>query len=181
MFDLNVGKVMNFLAASCLLALAIQGIPGTPANAATAYLDQLLQDAKAQADLLQNDSEQMEGFSRSNPSWQSHAAQIDTIKGHVNNMGEIVARLQAARGEAGKPYQEAIDRIVSPLQEVASNTTAIINHLNQSPKSLGDPIYQDYLRANAELATTISQEVSSIVAYANAETKFQKAQDQLQK
>jgi hypothetical protein len=59
------------------------------------------------------------------------------------------------------------------LQELASNTTAIIDHLSQNPKRLTDATYRGYLRANADLASNLAEETSNIVAFARAERRFQ--------
>ena len=59
------------------------------------------------------------------------------------------------------------------LEELASNTTAVIDHLNQNPKRLTDPTYREFLRANADLASNLAEETSNIVAFARAERRFQ--------
>lgn len=72
----------------------------------------------------------MESFTRSNVTWESHAAKIPAIKDHVNKVGETVAKLNQA-STAASPWQKAaIDRVNPMLQELAGNTTSIINHLN---------------------------------------------------
>jgi uncharacterized cupredoxin-like copper-binding protein len=85
--------------ASCLLTAVMSGIIGTGSNAAAADVDQLFQDAKTQAALLQRDTDKMEGFTLSDLSWEAHAAEIELIKGHINKLGEIVSQLQAVRGD----------------------------------------------------------------------------------
>ena len=44
--------------------------------------------------------------------------------------------MQAARADAKPWHQDAIDRITPVLKELASNTEAVINHLNATPKQL---------------------------------------------
>jgi hypothetical protein len=39
-----------------------------------------------------------------------------------------------------------------------------------------DPTYRDYLRANADLASNLATQTSNIVAFANAERRFQELQ-----
>ena len=177
--ELEPRRLIKFVTAFCVVAAAVLGVSGMWSNAAAADLTQLFQDARTQAAQLRRDAVQMESFTRSKLAWRSYADQVETIKAHVNKTGDIVSQIQAARGGAGKRQQEAIDRMVPLLQELASNTTAIIDHLNQTPKHLTDPTYQQYLSANAELATALSQEVSDAVASDNAERKIQKLQDQV--
>jgi hypothetical protein len=136
MLNLKAGKLINFVTAFCLVVAALVGASRTSSNAAAADLGQLFQNAKAQAAQVRRDTVDMETFTRSNLNWQSHAAQVEKIKSDVNKVGATVSQLQAARGDAGKPHQDTIDRVVGLLQELASNTTAIIDHLNQTPKHL---------------------------------------------
>ena len=74
----------------------------------------------------------METYTRSNVTWPSHSAQISQIKDHINKAGEILAQLQSARAEAQPWHQDTIDRITPVLKQLASDTEAIINHLNET-------------------------------------------------
>ena len=176
MVNLVAKKLVSFTIRYWIAAAVMFVVCGMWSNAAAADVDQLLRQASAQAFQLRRDSATLESFTRSRVSWQSHAAQINTIRGHVNQMGQTLSQLQAARDSAGKPYQEAIDRIQPLLQELASNTTAIIDHLNQNPRRLMDPTYRDFLRANSDLASNLAEQTSNIVAFANAERRFQELQ-----
>jgi uncharacterized phage infection (PIP) family protein YhgE len=162
-----------------LVAAVMLGVCSMWSYAAAADVDQLLQQASAQASQLRRDSATLESFTRSNVSWRSHAAQINTIKTHVNQLGQTLSQLEAARDSAGKSQQAAIDRIRPVLEELASNTTAIIDHLNQNPKRLLDPAYREYLRANDDLAANLNQQTSDIVAFSRAERRFQEAQSRV--
>ena len=86
-----------------------------------------------------------------------------------------MSQLEAARDSTGKSQQEAIDRIRPVLEELASNTTAVIDHLNQNPKRLTDPTYREYLTANDDLAANLNQQTSDIVGFSKAERRFQEA------
>src|SRR5258705_10553467 len=113
---------------------------------------QLLEDIKVQAADLQRDSDELESFSRSNVSWESHAAELEAIKERINKIGQTIQKLQNMRSSASPWQQEAIDRIIPVAQKLPSNTTAAIEHLNQSPKHLQYPKYKHYLTSNAEAA-----------------------------
>jgi len=176
MVNLVAKRLVSFTIRYWIVAAVMFGVCGMWSNAAAADVDQLLQQASSQAFQLRRDSATLESFTRSRVSWQSQAAQVNTIRAHVNQMGQPLSQLQAARDSAGKPYQQAIDRIQPLLQELASNTTSIIDHLNQNPRRLMDPTYRDYLRANADLASNLAAQTSNIVAFANAERRFQELQ-----
>jgi len=176
MVNLVAKRLVSFTIRYWIVTAVMFGVCGMWSNAAAADVDQLLQQASSQAFQLRRDSATLESFARSRVSWQSHAAQVNTIRAHVNQMGQTLSQLQAARDSAGKPYQQAIDRIQPLLQELASNTTSIIDHLNENPRRLMDPTYRDYLRANADLASNLAAQTSNIVAFANAERRFQELQ-----
>jgi seryl-tRNA synthetase len=125
------------------------------------------------------DTDIMEAYTRSDVTWVSHATEIERIKRHINKLGGVVSQLQAARDDASKQHQVAIDRILPNLQELASNTQAIIDHLNQTQSDLQSPNYQDYLRENANLAKNILQVVSDTVAYDSTKDKLEKLQAKL--
>jgi hypothetical protein len=172
MLNLVGKKLVSFTARYWLVAAAMLGVCSLWANAADQDVDQLLQQARTQALQLRRDSSTLETFSRSSVSWRSHTTQINAIRTHVNQLGQTLSQLQAARDSAGKAYQQAIDRIQPILQELASNTTAIIDHLNQNPRNLTDPTYRQFLRANSDLAANLAQETSDIVAFASAQRRF---------
>jgi dynactin complex subunit len=178
MFKVKPGKQVSFVA-SCLLAAAMLGICATRANATTADVDQLFQDARTQAGLLARDTDTMESFTHSDLSWEAHADEVRMIKSHINKLGEMVSQLQAVRDDTDKRHQEAIDRILPSLQELASNTTAIIDHLNHNQSDLQDPSYQEYLKANVGLANNIFQVVSDTVTYDNTKDKIERLQEKL--
>jgi len=175
MLNLVGKKLISFTTRYWLVAAVMLSVCSMWSNAAAADVDQLLQQASAQAFQLRRDSATLESFSRSSLSWQSHTGQVNTIRTHINQMGQTLSQLEAARDSASKPQQEAIDRIRPVLEELASNTTAIIDHLNQNPRRLNDPTYREFLRANNTLAANLNQQTSDIVAFANAERRLQEA------
>jgi hypothetical protein len=174
MFRVNPEKQVSFVMASCLLATALFGLCATRSNAATADVDQLFQEAKAQAALLARDTDIMESFTHSGVTWEGHADEVDMIKNHINKLGEIISQLQGARGDVGKRHQEAIDSILPPLQELAANTTGVISYLNQYEGRLQNPAYQDYLTENVQLADNLFQIVSDTVTYDSTKDKIEK-------
>jgi hypothetical protein len=114
-------------------------LPDMQAQGRAADLATLFQDARTVAGQLRRDSLTMETYTRSGVAWQSHAAQIELIKQHINKAGSILSDMQAARGDAKPWHQETIDRITPVLKQLADNTTAIIDRLNSKPTNLRDP------------------------------------------
>jgi hypothetical protein len=173
------GKSVSAMLATCLLGAAMFGICATRLSAATTDVDQLFQEARTQAALLMHDTDLMESFTYSNVSWESHANEIDMIKTHINRLGVVISQLQAARGDVGKRHQEAIDRVLPPLKELAANTTMIISYLNQYEGRLQNPAYQNFLGENVQLAANLCQIVADTVAYDSTKDRIEKLHQKL--
>src|SRR5689334_24028347 len=128
-------------------------------NAETASeVSQLLESTRTISNQLSRDVTQMESLTRSKVTWQSHSAQIEPIRNHINQAGKLVGQLEETRAGAARWQQDAIDRITPLLKEMASNTDSIIDHLNKA-KRVWDPSYQEYLRANHELADELAKTI----------------------
>lgn len=163
-------KARHFTAAAALVGMMLF-VPGwTPAYGDSAQVTKLLREASTSATQLKNDSVQMESYAGSQLRWQTHANQVNRVKEHVNNSGKILADLHAAHDTAEPWQQEAIDRITPLLQELASNTTSIIDHLNDKQQTW-HPEYTGYLKSNAEVATDLSNLIRDYLAYGEAKSK----------
>jgi hypothetical protein len=136
-------------------------------------VSRLLEDIKVQAADLQRDSEELESFTRSNTSWESHAEELNRIKEGINTIGKTIARLQELRNSASPWQQEAIDRISPVARKLASNTTAAIEHLNKEPSRIHEPQYQQYIKSNAEAATNLATLVKDFVEYGKTRTSLE--------
>lgn len=172
MLNRIVGKASYLSAAALLLGVVFLASAWTPAFSDSAEATRLLQEAKTSAARLHRDAMQMETYTRSKLSWQSHAAQINAIKEHINSAGKVVTGLHNARDGAEAWQQDAIDKITPLLQELASNTESIINHLNDK-KQTWHPEYEGYVRSNAELSADLSKLISDYIEYDSAKGKTQ--------
>jgi hypothetical protein len=164
---------------SVALALVVAGYLVMPAalKAAgtpdSADITKLLADTKAVAVQLKTDSSQMESYTRSKLSWQSYAAKVETIKGHINNAGQLVARLKDAES-TGSPWQQATIKRIEPLiQEMADNLTATIKHLNDNKNKVHFPEFTDYVKANYALAVDTEALLRASVDYGTDKAKFE--------
>jgi hypothetical protein len=135
--------------------------------------DTLLEDIKGQAADLQRDSDELESFTRSDMSWQSHAEELDRIKERINAIGRTISKLQNLRSGASPWQREAIDRIMPVAKKLASNTTAAIEHLNKNPLRINEPQYQQYLKSNAEAASNLAALVKDFVEYGKTRTTLE--------
>jgi len=142
---------------------------------------QLLAEARDEAAQLSRDADEMESLIRSDVSWQSHAAMLETVKDHVNELGRIAAQLEQKRDSASQWQQQAIDRMLPVLKELAANTSAAIKHLNENKgRPLETSSYPQYLKENAESAHNLADMVSSFVKYGDSRAKVEKLEQKLE-
>lgn len=139
----------------------------------------LLEQAKASASQLSKDADQMQAFAMSSLSWKSHSQQINTIKDHVNKLGDLLSQMHEARGDASRTQQQAIDRISPLLQDIASNTTAVINHLNEYPNRTWNPNYKNYVAENARLTSELSGAINDFVEYDRTKSRMDELEQKL--
>ena len=136
--------------------------------------------AKQQAFELARDADEMTGLIHNDVSWQSHADVLNRIRDHVNNMGTIVEKLESERDEASPWQRQAIDRMAPLLKEIASNTTAAIEHINQNHLRPVSEDYKSYLQENADTAHELADMISSFEQYDRTRTKLEKLQDKIE-
>lgn len=136
-------------------------------------VSKLLSEAKTMAFQLKEDAATMESFTRMSVSWQSHAASINAIKEHINQLGRQVTKLKNAESQASPWQKTAINRINPYLDELAGYTSAVIEHLNNTRKHTLDE-YRDYLEANADYASDLAAMVADFVDYGKAKDRTER-------
>jgi hypothetical protein len=101
-------------------------------------------------------------------SWQLHAEQLQRIREHVDELGQLNKQLSDPRAE-GSPWQQtAIDPVDPRLQEMADLLTVTINHLNDNPSQAHLPAFRDYGKVNCELRSRIAEKIDDFVDYEGA-------------
>jgi hypothetical protein len=172
----------SFFTVVLLLATLLSARLGTQAATAddSREVSKLLEDIKTQAADLQKDSDELESFTHSELSWESHAEELSRMRERINAIGETIKKLQSLRASASPWQREAMDRIIPVAQKLASNTTAAIEHLNKNPKHLQDPAYQQYLKSNAEAAANLSALVKDFVEYGKTKTTLEALERRLE-
>ncbi len=154
-------------------AMAIQ-------NAENQDVRALLSLAAQQSASLDYDADQMQSLLHNDATWQTHAALLESVKEHVNQLGHTIAKLQAERSEASTWQQKGIDRVVPLLRELAENTTAAINHLSKNQARPVSGYYSDYLDENAETAHDLNRIISATIEYGHMRDKLEKLEEQIQ-
>lgn len=140
----------------------------------------LLEQVKARAATLSQDAATLESFKRSGVSWQSHAKQLNRIRGEVNETGKLLCRLQTIRRVTAPWQQQAIDRAVPVAAELASRTESAIEHLNAHAGRLFVPEYQEHVTAIADLASALNGQVGDFLSYADTQQKLDRIEQKLE-
>jgi len=143
-------------------------------------VSKLLSDAKTQTYQLREDALTMESYSRTNATWESHAATVEQMKEHINAAGRTLTKLDDARKNASPWQTTAIDRIKPLLKEIAANTQNAIQYLNKSPKRLSSNEYKDYIEANADVAEKLAGLVADFVDYGNTKNRLERLTSKLE-
>ena len=174
----TTGLMVGALIASTLLLFSMPLSAVTPENP---EITQLLADARDKAAELSRDADEMEALIRTDVSWQTHAEMLESVKEHINQLGRIAAQLEQKRDSASQWQQQAIDRMLPVLKELAANTTVAINHLNENKtRPLQISSYPQYLKENAEAAHNLSDMISSFVKYGDSRAKVEKLEQKLE-
>jgi hypothetical protein len=160
-----------------LISATLSPAAAKPENTEVA---QMLLEAKQHAAELATDADELESLTRSNVSWQSHADKLEQIKEHVNAMGQLVPKLVASRDSASPWQQQAIDRMIPLLKELAANTSAAIEHLKQHPERPTSGAYTEYLKENTETAHQLSDMISSFWRYGQTRAKLENLEQKLE-
>ena len=135
-------------------------------------VSKLLSEAKTMAFQVKEDAVAMEGFTRMDVSWESHAVAVNQMKDHINALGKQVTKLKAAEASASPWQRQAINRITPYLDELGGYTTAVIERLNGDRKHKLTE-YKDYLEANADYATDLAAMIAEFVDYGNARARLE--------
>jgi light-regulated signal transduction histidine kinase (bacteriophytochrome) len=170
----------HFSRVALALALATGASIGFAQTADSEQISKLLSRAKSHAVMAENDAATLESYTRSKMDWQSHARQLERIKEHVNELGQLNKQLSDSRAE-GSPWQQtAIDQVDMRLREMADLLTGTIRHLNDNPSQVHMQAYRDYVKSNGELTSRIAKMIDDFVDYDEAKSKAASLEQKLE-
>jgi DNA repair exonuclease SbcCD ATPase subunit len=171
--------LMGLLAAGCFLISSGAPAADTPSGSSQ-EVNQLLSQIKTEAKALEDDADVLALWTRARQGgWQSHSMKLSEIREHVNQAGQLLAKLNEAREGASPWQQQAIDRIYPLLKELADNTETTINHLRDNQSRIHFPPYTDYAKAGYDLAKELASLISDYVDYGDHEAEFHRLQEKL--
>jgi hypothetical protein len=171
--------ILSLLVAGCL-SISLAANAGDTSSESSEEVSQLLSEVKTEAVALQDDADVLATWTRKKDmSWESHSRRLNDIRDHVTQAGQLLAKLNEARGTASAWQQQAIDRIYPLLKELADNSEATINHLKDNQAHIHFPAYEDYTKAGYDLAKELATLISDYVDYGDHEAEFHRLQEKL--
>lgn len=181
---LGIGALLlsGSLAASPLSRPAIEGAATTPYSLASQKeaSDLLAEMKKLTYDLSRN-ADTLAGLARGNQvGRQTHANYLNVVRGHVNELGDRLERLQAIRHATAPWQQQAIDRMVPAAVELAGRTEAAINHLNENRQFLSTEPYRDHVGVITDRADELNESVKAFAEFDQTQQKMERLQEQLE-
>jgi hypothetical protein len=77
--------------------------------------------------------------------WQTHAAELTTIRNDINHMGRQICRLETIREQLTPEQRSAVDETAQVAKKMATFTQDAIVFLNGHHENLWNPEYYSYL------------------------------------
>lgn len=107
-------------------------------------------------------------------SWQSYADQLTQVKSAVNDMGDLLCRLETIRRVVAPWQQRTIDRIATAVRLMADNTQDAIWYGRSNQQTLWSSLtYQKYVNNIYNEAQSLTQSVGNAVEYGKVGPQYQ--------
>jgi hypothetical protein len=163
-----------------VLALSMGSSTSSAQSADSEQISSLMLQAKSHAMHAEDDAATLDSYARSKLTWQSHASQLEKIKVHINELGKLNKQLGDVRNE-GSPWQQtAIDQVDVRLRELADLLTRTINHMNDHPSQIHMLPYREYVKANYQLTSRITEMINDFVDYDQAKSTAETLEQKLE-
>jgi len=168
----------SLAALALIFAMGSRMMPAQSAD--SAEISKLLDLAKSEAALAEDDAATLDSFARSKLSLQSHVGKLNQIAEHINALGKTNKELSDQRA-IGSPWQQkAIDQIDPLLREMADLLTTTMKHLNENPSRIHLSAYREYAHSNSELASKTAGMIRDFVDYDEAQSKAESLEAKLE-
>ena len=99
--------------------------------------------------------------------WRFDADQLNTIRHDINDMGNVLCRLETIRRVASPQEKHVIDRTFPLISSMAGNADAAIKNLNQNQLDFWQPVYKTYADNLYTDARKLSNAIGRFEAQAN--------------
>jgi uncharacterized protein YhaN len=161
------------IAASNGLVYVVDGVilpPGMTSQ--VSKIDDMLAQFESKAVEARREAETLDSGRWRNLSLQSHAHNLNTTRDHVNEMGKMLAKLEASKSQATLLQEEAIEAARPPLEDMAKRVEKAIHWLNRDRWSIGQTEYKDNLHGLWLSSDRLYKDVDTITDYHQARLRL---------
>ena len=176
---MNPLRILTSIAGIAILALLASAGVVSAQNPDSPAITQLLEKVRADSARANNDAHLLESYTRSRMSSQSHGAQLETIRGHVNNLIDDSNEMAKLRNEGSPWQQQAIDRINSILPEISAHLTTTIEHFRDNGNRTHMKEYRDLVETNRKMIEHANAIISDYVKYGKSKARSEALQQHL--
>jgi hypothetical protein len=163
---------------SLLFAMGSRSMAAQKAD--SEQINKLFSDARSYALQAEEHAEQLDSYTHSKLSWETHAGQLNQMREHFNDLGKVAKQLTDMRAEGSPWQQDAIDRIDPLLRDWAAQLTATINHLNANQSRIHMQPYLDYTQATYDLSTRTARMISDFVDFGKSRARAASLEQKLE-
>ena len=135
-------------------------------------IDDMLADFESKAIQIRRDAAMLESTRRSKLSWQTHSSHLSTMKEHINEMGKMLAALEAMKPKATLFQEKAIEAARPHLEDMAQRVEKGMKWLNEDRSSVSKAEYKDNLHGIWSSADQMYRNVDTIIDYHDARMRL---------
>ena len=132
----------------------------------------LLAQFESRAIETRRDAGRLESKTRGGLSWQSHSQTLNLMKDHVNDMGKMLAEMEALKPQATLLQAKAIECARPQLQEMADGVESAIAALNEDRRNVVSQNYKATLHGVWTSADRLYRTVDTIIDYHEARNRM---------
>ncbi|MBZ5688738.1 MAG: fasciclin domain-containing protein [Acidobacteriia bacterium] len=144
--------------------------PGTTSQ--VSKIGDMLARFESKAIEARREAETLESGRRHSWNWQSHARHLGTMTDQVNEMGKILAQLEASKSQATLFQEKAVEAARPHLEDMARRVERAINWLNEDRRSTSRAEYKDNLHGLWVSADRLYTDVDTITDYHEARMRL---------
>ena len=135
-------------------------------------IDDMLADFESKAIQIRRDAAILESTRRNKLSWQTHSSHLSTMKEHINEMGKMLAALEAMKPKATLFQEKAIEAARPHLEDMAQRVEKGMKWLNEDRSSVSKAEYKDNLHGIWSSADQMYRNVDTIIDYHDARMRL---------
>lgn len=143
--------------------------PGTTAQ--VSGIDDTLGQFESKAIETRRTADMLEA-GRHSLSWQSQAHYLHSMKHQVNDMGKLLAKLEASKSQATHFQEKAIEAARPPLKDMAQRVENAMRWLNEDRRSVLQAEYKDNLHDLWLSSDRLYKDVDTITDYHQARMRL---------